>query len=236
MQADEAIILVGGLGTRLRAVVADVPKPLAPVAGRPFLAWVLDHLANQGIRRCILATGYLSGKVEQAIGATWAGMQIAYSIEEVPLGTGGAVAKAINLLQGDSVHVLNGDTFLRYSPAALEAITHAKQAGLGLALALVDDVSRYGAVTVADEQVRQFQEKGGTGPGFVNAGSYYLTRELLATLPKQGSFSLETEIVLPAVAQSIVAALTSTAEFIDIGVPSDYERAQSVFRQTHEST
>lgn len=233
MHADEVIILVGGLGTRLRAVVADVPKPLAQVAGRPFLAWVLDHLASQRIRRCILATGYLSDKVEHAIGATWAGMQVTYSVEEFPLGTGGAVAQAVNLLQGDSVHVLNGDTFLRYSLAALESITRTKQAELGLALASVNDVSRYGAVTVADGQVQRFQEKGGTGAGFVNAGSYYLTREALAALPRHGSFSLETEVLLPAVAKSTVAALTSTAEFIDIGVPSDYERAQFIFGEAH---
>ena len=92
MPADEAIILAGGFGTRLRGIVDDVPKPLAPVAGRPFLVWVLDRLASSGMRRCILATGYMSETIEQSIGMRWQGMDIAYSVESEPLGTGGATA------------------------------------------------------------------------------------------------------------------------------------------------
>ncbi|MEO5827617.1 MAG: sugar phosphate nucleotidyltransferase, partial [Luteimonas sp.] len=121
MPADEAIILAGGRGTRLQALVSDVPKPLAPVAGRPFLAWVLDHLAASGIRRVILATGYLSEMVERAVGRAWQSMSIDYSVENDALGTGGAVRQACGKLHGDTAHVLNGDTYLRYSPLALAA-------------------------------------------------------------------------------------------------------------------
>src|SRR5690606_13146654 len=150
MPADEAIVLAGGFGTRLRAIVDDLPKPLAPVAGRPFLGWLLDRLATAGLRRCILATGYLAEAVEAAIGARWQGMDIAYSVEPEPLGTGGAIRLAATRLQGRGVHVLNGDTWLEYAPQALEAAARDAGTPLAIALARVDDVARYGAVEVRD--------------------------------------------------------------------------------------
>lgn len=229
MPAEEAIVLVGGLGTRLRAVVSDVPKPLAPVAGRPFLAWVLDQLAAGGIRRVLLATGHMAATVEAAVGRQWSGMEIAYSVEDAPLGTGGAVRLAAARLLGDAAHVLNGDTFLRYSPAALEQATRAAGAIAGVALAGVGDVSRYGAVEVADGMVSAFREKGGQGPGLINAGSYFLTAAALDALPAQAAFSLETGFLHPQAASGGLAAFTATSGFIDIGVPEDYARAQELF-------
>lgn len=229
MTVDEAIILVGGRGTRLQAVISDVPKPLAPVAGRPFLAWVLDHLAASGIRRALLATGYLSGQIEAAVGDRWQDMQVDYSIEDAPLGTGGAVRQAAQRLQGDAVHVLNGDTFLRYAPAALEAAARAAELPTAVALAHVDDVSRYGAVVVEGGKIARFEEKGGRGAGLINAGSYFLDAEALASLPATGAFSLETAFLAPQAAAGRVAAFSATRDFIDIGVPDDYARAQTLF-------
>ena len=229
MPADEAIILAGGRGTRLLGVVSDLPKPLAPVAGRPFLAWVMDHLAASGIRRCILATGHLSKIIEDSIGDRWQHMQVAYSVEESALGTGGAVAQASRHVQGDGAHVLNGDTFLRYSPAALEAATRQMGTSIGIALAHVDDVGRYGAVSVDDGRVLAFQEKGGSGPGLINAGSYFFSRGALDQFGLQAPFSLETDVLLPQSANGSLAAFTDTADFIDIGVPEDYARAQLLF-------
>lgn len=229
MPADEAILLVGGRGTRLRGVISNVPKPLAPVAGRPFLAWVLDHLAANGIRRCVLATGYLSPMIEDCIGHRWQHMEVDYSVEECALGTGGAVAHAIRHLQGNATHVLNGDTFLRYSLAELEAATRREEASIGIALAQVDDVARYGAVLVKDGRVRAFQEKGGIGPGLINAGSYFFDRSALDRLTMQSPFSLETDVLLPQAATGGIAAFSETADFIDIGVPEDYAHAQLLF-------
>jgi len=230
MECKEAIILAGGKGTRLRAVVADIPKPLAPVAGRPFLAFVLDSLAANGIRRCILATGYLSETIEQAIGSRWANMDISYSVESQPLGTGGAVAQAVEALRGDSAHVLNGDTFLRYSPRQLEQQTRVCGTEAGVALAEVESVSRYGAVEVIDGKVAAFQEKGMIGPGLINAGSYFLTAAALAGLVQhRAPFSFETQFLHPLVGRGQLAAYTRTAQFIDIGIPDDYARAQLQF-------
>ena len=229
MPSEEAIVLAGGFGTRLQAVVSDVPKPLAPVAGRPFLAWLLDRLANQGIRRCILATGHMADVVERTLGAQWRGMALAYSPEAQPLGTGGAIRQARDLLHGDAVHVLNGDTWLDYDLPALEAATHAAQAAIGIALARVADVARYGAVEVASGRVRGFREKGEAGPGWINGGAYFLAPAALVALGNRGTFSFEREVLEPGVARGQVAALTETSGFIDIGIPGDYLRAQSWF-------
>lgn len=229
MATDEAIVLVGGLGTRLRAVVSDVPKPLAPVAERPFLAWLLDHLAGNEMRHVVLAAGYLAERVVDCIGRDWRGMRMDYSIESDPLGTGGAVRQACGMLQGDAVHVLNGDTFLRYDLRALEQATVHAGADLGMALAQVDDVARYGAVIREGARISGFREKGESGPGYINAGSYYLTAAAIRALPAEPAFSFETRVLAPLTMAGRVCGFEATSGFIDIGVPEDYQRAQSLF-------
>ena len=227
--AREAIVLVGGLGTRLRGEIGELPKPLAPVAGRPFLAFLLDALAEAGLRRAILATGYGAAQVESAIGRGWQGMSVDYSVEDAPLGTGGAVALAARKLSGDSAHVMNGDTFLRFDPAGLERCVRERGAALGMALARVPDVARYGAVEVDQGLVRRFREKGGSGEGFINAGSYFLAAEAFAALPPARSFSFEEAVLHPLADAGRVAAYVETSGFIDIGVPGDYRLAQTLF-------
>lgn len=232
MPTEEVVILAGGLGTRLRSVVSDVPKPLAPVAGRPFLAWLLDRLAAQGVRRVVLATGYLAERVEAMIGPRWAGMEVAYSVESEPLGTGGALVQAIARLQGQSLHVCNGDTYLHYALRELEQVTARHGALAGMALASVADTGRYGAVSVDDGRVLSFEEKGRTGPGYINAGSYFLPRaglEALCALGSAGAFSLETAFLHPLASTGRLAAAVDTSGFIDIGVPEDYAAAQTWF-------
>lgn len=231
MPVAEAIILAGGLGTRLRPVVADLPKPLAPVAGRPFLAWVLDHLADNAIRHVVLATGYRAHAIEQAIGPRWCGMDISYSVEDRPLGTGGAIRQACGLLRGQAAHVLNGDTYLRYRLEGLEHATSQAGARVGMALAHVEDVGRYGAVRVDGPRVTAFLEKGGHGPGFINAGCYYLTRAAIESLPARQAFSFEQDVLVPMAEAGLVCAYPETAGFIDIGVPDDFLRAQHLLRR-----
>jgi D-glycero-alpha-D-manno-heptose 1-phosphate guanylyltransferase len=228
-RAEEAIVLVGGLGTRLRDVVPDLPKPLAPVCGRPFLAYVLDHLAACGIRRTILATGYMAEKIEAAIGSVWKGMTIAYSLEKERLGTGGAIRLASRMLQGESVHIANGDTFLRFDLRAMEASVSNSGCPLGVALAHVPDLSRYGAVTLEGSRLQAFCEKGAQGAGYINAGSYFLSESALKALPDMEAYSFEELVLFPETAKGNVAGYTNTADFIDIGVPADYELAQRLF-------
>lgn len=229
---EEAIILAGGFGTRLRSVVSDVPKPLAPVAGRPFLAWMLDVLAAQNIRRAILAIGFMGDSVVDACGDRWQGMQLVYSRESKPLGTGGAIAQAFSLVQGDACLVLNGDTWLAFDHAEFDRDWRASDSRLAIALAEVDDVSRYGAVRVEQHRVTGLVEKGGLGPGYINAGVYGVRRSLLGEFPARESFSFENEVLAPAVKREPVFGYTRTRDFIDIGVPLDYQRAQQLVPAT----
>ncbi len=226
---DEAIILAGGLGTRLRGVVNDVPKPLAPVAGRPFLAWLLDALAKQGLRRVVLATGYLGEQVEAALGRDWRGMALAYSHERKPLGTGGAIVLAAGEISSDVFFVLNGDTWLELDYAMFGSSTAKADAGLGVALAEVPDVARYGAARLQGQCIAGFSEKGLSGAGFINAGVYWMRRDLLQGCPTGIAFSFERDVLLPAVSRGSVIGYVQTRGFIDIGIPEDFHRAQSMF-------
>ena len=221
-------MLVGGLGTRLREAVPDLPKPLAPVAGRPFVAWLLDQFADAGLRRVILATGHRAQAVRDAIGTRWAGLEIGYSHEHEPLGTGGAVRLAAEGLLGNGAFIANGDTFLRYQPARLEACVRRAGLDLGVALAEVPDLARFGAVDTQDGRVVGFREKGAQGAGRINAGHYFASAEGLAALPTQAVYSFEHDVLEPWASAGRVAAFEETRDFLDIGIPDDYRRAGEV--------
>lgn len=221
----EAVILAGGLGTRLRAVVRDVPKPLAPVAGRPFLHWLIEGLARQGIRRAVLATGYMAEVIHAACGEAHAGVTLVHAREAAPLGTGGALWAALGHVAGARAFVLNGDTWLGLDLAALAA--EAPEADLVLAVRPVPDRARYGSVVVRGNAVLGMEEKGPSGPGLVNAGTYLVRRDLPARRPVAGAFSLEAEVLARPEGLDLRAHRTE-APFLDIGTPEDYARAQTL--------
>jgi D-glycero-alpha-D-manno-heptose 1-phosphate guanylyltransferase len=173
----------------------------------------------------------MAEKVEAQMGHQWRGASIAYSREDEPLGTGGAVRLATRHLLGSGALVTNGDTFMRFSPADLEQKVQALGVTMGIALAQVSDVSRYGAVDVVAGRVMALREKGGVHAGQINAGSYFLTPDAISALPQDKTFSFETEVLLPASRRGEVAALEGGRDFIDIGVPEDYARAQQLFAQ-----
>jgi D-glycero-alpha-D-manno-heptose 1-phosphate guanylyltransferase len=221
----EAVVLAGGLGTRLRPVVADLPKPLAPIAGRPFLHWLLEGFARQGIARAVLAVGYRAEAIRAALGARFAGIELVYAVEETPLGTGGAIWAALGLCAEARVVVANGDSWIGASLAALAAAAPA--ADLVLTVRPVPDRARYGAVVVEGDRVLGMAEKGGEGPGLVNAGLYLMRRDLPARRPMPASFSVEHD-VLARPAGLDIRALVTEAPFIDIGTPEDYAAAQGL--------
>nr|CCF78712.1 D-glycero-D-manno-heptose 1-phosphate guanosyltransferase [Rubrivivax gelatinosus S1] len=224
----QAIVLAGGLGTRLRSAVPDLPKPMAPVAGRPFLAWILDRLVDAGFELAVLAVGYRHEAIVEHFGQRWRGLDLRYSVEREPLGTGGAIRLAASCTAARPVFVLNGDTFLQLDYAAMAA-AHADGAErLSVAACPVDDVMRYGALLVEDGHVRGFREKGEHGPGLINAGTYLLGDEVLARIPAGRTFSLEQELLVPEIATLRPAAFVSRGLFIDIGVPEDWARAQTL--------
>lgn len=228
-KTEEAIILAGGFGTRLQSVVKDVPKPLAPVSGRPFLVYLLDLLAAQGIRRVVLATGYLADLVESTLGHRWGVMSLVYSREREPLGTGGAMVQAMGQVHGDTCFVLNGDTYLALDYAQFDRFADTYGCSIGIALAQVEDTARYGAVILDDERVVGFSEKGRQGIGYINAGVYRLVRSAIQQFRKGEVFSFEQAVLAPAAAAASVCGYTRTRDFIDIGVPEDYARAQRMF-------
>lgn len=225
MIPEEAIVLAGGLGTRLRAVVSDVPKPMAPVGGRPFLHWLLDGLARQGVRRVVLATGYMGDVVQDILGEAHAGMRLVYAREESPLGTGGALWAALAHVTGERAFVLNGDTWLGAPLAPLAA--EAPAADLTVAVRPLDDRARYGSVRVAGNRIEGLEEKGSSGPGLANAGVYVARRDLPAKRPMAGAFSLEKEVLAKPGDLDLRAHVTE-ATFLDIGTPEDFARAQNL--------
>lgn len=230
MEASEipVLILAGGLGTRLSAVVSDRPKPLAEVAGRPFLAWTLDRLEAAGFRDVVLCTGHLGGRARELLGERHGGLRLAYSEEPIALGTAGALRYAARTLAGGTVLALNGDSYLGLDFAALLAC-HAGHPGDGtLALVRVADAGRYGQVDFAEGRVRAFREKGAEpGSGWINGGVYALPRTRLLALP-EGPLSLETDVF-----PSWIGALWGfpcEVPFLDIGLPETYAVAESFLK------
>ncbi len=219
----DAVILAGGLGTRLRGVVADVPKPLAPVAGRPFLAWLLDRLARDGIGRVVLSTGHLGHLIRAAIGVAHAGMAVEYAHEDAPLGTGGATYAALGRCRTDRAFVLNGDTWL---DADLRAMASTR-GDIVLAVRAVADRARYGSVVMEGDRVVGLAEKGGTGPGLINGGIALLRRDLPDHRPRAAPFSLETGLLADPAGLDVRAFVTP-GRFLDIGTPEDYAAAQAL--------
>jgi D-glycero-alpha-D-manno-heptose 1-phosphate guanylyltransferase len=224
----EAIVLAGGFGTRLRAVVADVPKPMAPVGGRPFLAWVLDHLAVAGFSSIILAVGYRHEAIRSQFGESYRGVFLRYSVETEPLGTGGAIRLASAHVQADDVFVLNGDTYLGLDYRAMFGQHRSANAKLTIAVTKVTEVARYGALDIREGIVQGLHEKGQSGPGWINAGTYVLSRGLRERFPQSGAFSFEREVLVPRVEELMPLAFEASGPFIDIGIPEDYVRASEV--------
>ena len=222
----EVIILAGGFGTRLRQVVPDLPKPMAPVGGRPFLEILLTSLACKGFRRVVLSLGYMADKVVSHFGAYFAGMELVYEIEQTPLGTGGAVRQAMMQCGADHVFVFNGDTFLDLEVPDVEAHWQAHHAPIIVGRE-VPDTARYGRLEKSDGRVMGFSEKGVAGPGLINAGCYVLPIEILNGFTLGQLFSLEADFLAKAVKSQRFDLFVTDGHFIDIGVPEDYARAQS---------
>jgi len=228
----EAVILAGGLGTRLRPIISNIPKPMAPVAGRPFLSWLLRYLHTQGLRRVILSVGYQHDVITQYFGQRWCGLDIAYAIEKAPLGTGGGMANALRSAMELEVLTLNGDTFLRLDYSRLQNVLRShSESLLSVALRRVPSAERFGCAEVADGIVRRFAANGRPGEAFINAGVYCVPSDLLARFSMPERFSFEDEFLATKVHQLLPAACISEDLFIDIGVPDSYAEAQTLLPQ-----
>lgn len=230
----EGIILAGGFGTRLRQVVSDVPKPMAPINGKPFLEILLIKLAQKGFSRIILSLGFMSDKIIKYFGDSLSNIELVYVVEKEPLGTGGAVRLAMDKCLQNHVFIFNGDTYLDLEVEAVEQLWQKTQSSIMIGRE-VEDTSRYGSLLVNNRKVEGFIEKGKSGRGLINAGCYVLQKDALNVFPLHLNFSLESDYFANVVKNSPINLFITNGDFIDIGIPEDYYKAQAMFSNIEDS-
>lgn len=230
-----AVILAGGLGTRLRSAVGDCPKVLALVNNRPFLSYVLDQLLCNCFSHVILCTGHGADKISAAFDNAYKGLTIEYSLERKPLGTGGALRNALSRIKTDHVLVMNGDSYIDTDLKTNIEWYFQNKIVVSLLLAKVSNVGRYGRVDVdGNGIVKQFIEKEESAvPGWINAGVYILEKSLIANMPTGKSFSLEHEF-FPNLVNKGLCGFQSKGTFIDIGTPESYDKAEQFFKMSNK--
>ena len=226
----EAILLCGGLGTRLRSVVSDRPKPMADIAGKPFLHYLVKMLSESGVRHLIFALGYMGEQIEAYFqsGEEY-GLSISYSYEDSPLGTGGAIRNALSYVSGENVLVLNADTYFHTDYESLLREQLKNKAAMTIASRKIEDISRYGAI-LKDESGRilRWNEKMSSDraeapcPGEINGGIYVMQKSLIEKIP-EGKQSLENDCIPAWLEDGLyLQAVPSDGYFMDIGIPEDY--------------
>lgn len=215
----EAIVLAGGFGTRLQSVVSDVAKPMAKICGKPFVAYLIEYLSRFNVTRVVLCVGYKKESIQDYFQANYKGIEIVYSVEERALGTGGAIKKALPMVEAKKVFVCNGDTFFDVD---LNAFLHAmRDTKIALALKPMQNFQRYGSVVVEAGRVVSFKEKEFTKQGLINGGIYLLQRDVFQDITEE-IFSFEIFLQV----QKNIGGFVSDGYFIDIGIPEDYKKAQ----------
>lgn len=223
----EAIILAGGFGTRLQKVVNDVPKPMADINGRPFLSYLMDYLSSQDISKVLLSVGYKYEIIKNYFGLKYKNLDIEYVIEAEPLGTGGALGKALKQTNENNVLVLNGDTFFNLDLKKLVDFHLAQNSILTLSLKPMHNFDRYGTAILKDNRVIGFEEKSFKIFGYINGGVYVLDRKIDEYFMQySNNFSFEIDFLQKNILGSKPFAFISDSYFIDIGIPEDYEKAK----------
>lgn len=226
----ECIILAGGLGTRLQSVVKDLPKCMAEVAGSPFLKYILDYTVKQGFQHVVLSLGYKADIVLDWINEQEYPLEISYVIEGTPLGTGGAIGFAFSKIKGDLAFVLNGDTYFDIDCSQLLHFHSKHSADISLALKSMQNFDRYGSVELDDaNRILRFNEKQPCTDGLINGGIYVINKELFNILDLPERFSFEKDIMENQVSSLKIYGCSQDRYFIDIGIPSDFEKANKDF-------
>lgn len=223
----EAIILAGGFGTRLRSVVSDVPKPMAPIRSRPFLSYILNYIKKLGIQRVILSTGYKHEVIEKYFGNHYEGIEIVYSRESEALGTGGAIKLALQKVRSNEAFVFNGDTFFQADIAAMKEVQVNNDADIVVSLKLMCNFDRYGTVEINNGRITSFLEKKQINVGLINAGVYLIKSDLFSKVNLSEKFSFEADFLQIFINELQFFGVVSEGYFIDIGIPEDYAKAQT---------
>jgi D-glycero-alpha-D-manno-heptose 1-phosphate guanylyltransferase len=229
----EAVILAGGLGTRLQTVVADRPKAMALINGKPFLDYQLDYLDRMGVEHVVLSVGYKRELIMGHYGHTYKNIRINYAVEKEPMGTGGGVKLAMQKVEGASAFVMNGDTLFRINYHKFLNIHRSKNSKLSIVLREVDDVSRYGCIEIDDDgRITGFTEKGSaSGPGLINGGVYLINKAFFESFHLPGKFSIEKDLFEKYYQQYPFYGILCRQYFIDIGIPEDFAKAQDDFKE-----
>lgn len=220
----EAIILAGGFGTRLKPCVDNLPKPLAPIGGKPFLHYLLDYLYANGVHRAIISTGYLAEYIEETIGRAYRGMVIDYCREDSPLGTGGAIKKALGMCSEDYAVAVNGDSFFDVDLFEMQKLHEESGCPITLAAREVPWAEHSGFLTINNGRLGGFREKGVKSAGLINGGIYYINKNIFDGVFEE-KFSFE-KLILEG-GYCPVAVLESNGYFIDIGIPENYRKAEN---------
>jgi D-glycero-alpha-D-manno-heptose 1-phosphate guanylyltransferase len=232
MQATSAILLAGGAGTRIRELYPDTPKPLVPVAGRPFLDWVCRYWASQGVNRIVLSLGYRADVAERYLAARqWSGLTVEAVREEQPLGTGGAIRFAAGRA-GDPFVVANADSLVVADLSGAAALLADPTLDGVVVGVRVEDTARYGSLDISgDGRLLGFREKR-PGRGWINGGVYFLRQRLLPLFPAASPLSMESD-VFPALlaAGARLGVLPVEAPFLDIGTPESLGQAGGFIEQ-----
>lgn len=229
MQSD-LIILAGGLGTRLRHLLDNVPKPMAPVNDQPFLAYIFNYLKNQDCKRVILSVGHLNESIKTYFGHEYLGIEIVYAIENTPLGTGGAIRLAMEQVQTNAAFIMNGDTFFNIDLLAMEGQHFFNKNELTIAIKEMHEFDRYGTVNISDDRIVSFEEKKPLETGYINAGTYLLNKNEFLKINWPEKFSFEKDFLEKYTAAIKMIPFYSDGYFIDIGVPEDYRKVQRDFK------
>jgi D-glycero-alpha-D-manno-heptose 1-phosphate guanylyltransferase len=223
----EAVVLAGGLGTRLRNAVPQLPKAMAPVAGRPFLSYIIDYLRMQGISTFIFSLGYKAAIIEQYLKEYYPTLDYATVTEHEPLGTGGGIRLALQKAKKENVLIVNGDTLFKTNLEQLHEQHQQKEAECTLALKPMINFDRYGVVQLDEtSKVVSFQEKRLFDEGLINGGVYLLAKEKFFQRSFPPKFSFEKDYLEAYCREGVFFGAVQDGYFIDIGIPSDYERAQ----------
>jgi D-glycero-alpha-D-manno-heptose 1-phosphate guanylyltransferase len=229
----EAIILAGGLGTRLQKVVNDQPKSMALINDKPFLEYLLNYLTGQEIHKVILSVGYKREMIQDYFKDRYRHLPISYAIEEEPLGTGGGILNALEQVEGDFSFVLNGDSMFRVDMNAMLNLHLKTTADLTMALRYLEDTSRFGTVKIdLEKKVTGFHEKKQDAcPGYINGGVYLINKNFLLSGSFGKKFSIEKDCFEKCYNKAGIYGYPSRGYFLDIGIPEDYMTAQDEFKR-----
>lgn len=228
MTMPDLVILCGGRGLRLKSIINNVPKPMAPVAGQPFLEILLSHFCDLGFANAILSIGHMGSIISDHFGDKFRGMNLRYCVDPEPLGTGGAARAAAQLCKTEVVLVCNGDTFVEFDFEQAFSLWERTRSPVVFALR-VPDTERYGRIDIGANSEACFLGRGQAGEGFISSGVCLMPRALFLGDSRPTPFSFE-DFLFDGKRQGKIFAIEARGRFIDIGIPKDYDIAQQMFQ------